>query len=33
MAKSTYHYFEPNGKPFEEEFAEIGVAVIGKDID
>ena len=33
MAKSTYHYFEPNGKPFEEEFAEIEVAVIGKNID
>ena len=31
MARSTYNYYEPNGRPFEEEFAEIEAMVTEKE--
>lgn len=33
MARSTYNYYEPNGRPFEEEFAEIEAMVTEKESD
>ena len=33
MARSTYNYYEPNGRPFEEVFAEIEAAVMEEDTD
>lgn len=31
MAQSNYHYYKPNGRPFEEEYAEIEAIWAGKD--